>query len=68
MGTFPFHESIYRSRNPEFGVYFKSEFIHAFYNMVVQSGAYKCSVLFVLIVLMYDTAFFSHELVNQLNQ
>jgi hypothetical protein len=28
MGTF--HESIYRSRNPEFGVYFKSEFIRYF--------------------------------------
>jgi len=48
MGTLPFHESIYRSRNPEFGVYFKSEFILFFFffnNKVVQSGAYKCSVL-----------------------
>lgn len=31
MGTLPFHESIYRSRNPEFGVYFKSEFILFFF-------------------------------------
>jgi hypothetical protein len=48
--------------------YFKSEIIHVLYNMVVQSGAYKCRVLLLLIVLMYDTAFFSHELMNHLNQ
>lgn len=36
MGTLPFHESIYRSRNPEFGVYFKSEFILFFFFLTIR--------------------------------